>query len=205
MIINRWLDLVIAHLLKYLDEKFFFPIRRETITSLLSPYFSLGSNKKILDVGSSNGRIAKMLQDEVGGEFVGVDILVQPETYIPIKEYDGRNLPFPDNSFDYVMLVDVLHHVEDQPNLLREMKRVSRQYILIKDHYWNNRLDFLILKIADYIGNKPYGVKILYKYWQMADWHRAFTESDLHIIKEKKLRLVSADPVKQIVFLLEKV
>ena len=58
----------------------------------------------------------------------------------------------------------MLHHVkkEDLKTLFKEAIRVSKKYIIIKDHYYKNSLDYLILKIYDYIGNKPYGVNLPY-------------------------------------------
>lgn len=48
----------------------------------------------------------------------------------PMVEADGQFLPFADSSFDYVICLHVLEHVEDPDLLLSEMMRVSsRGYI----------------------------------------------------------------------------
>ena len=60
-------------------------------------------------------------------EITGVDVLVRPKNHIPVQLFDGRQLPFPDQSFDAVMFVDVLHHTDDPSVLLREAKRVARK------------------------------------------------------------------------------
>ena len=44
----------------------------------------------------------------------------------PVTEYDGRNLPFPDESFDIVFSSNVLEHVPDLGNMHREIRRVLR-------------------------------------------------------------------------------
>jgi len=68
-------------------------------------------------------------------QFIGCDTHLQPETFIPIVHYDGCNLPFQENYLDTLMIIDVFHHADNPRRLLEEAKRVSRQHILIKDHY----------------------------------------------------------------------
>jgi SAM-dependent methyltransferase len=43
-----------------------------------------------------------------------------------IVPFDGRNIPFPDASFDHVLCTEVLEHVEDPVALVAEMRRVLR-------------------------------------------------------------------------------
>jgi ubiquinone/menaquinone biosynthesis C-methylase UbiE len=64
-----------------------------------------------------------------------VDVLVRPGTAISVRAYDGVTLPEADASYDVVMMIDVLHHTDDPTLLLREAGRVSKQGILIKDHF----------------------------------------------------------------------
>ncbi|BDI14459.1 hypothetical protein ANSO36C_02610 [Nostoc cf. commune SO-36] len=112
----------------------------------------------ILDLGTSNGSLAASIKKELSKnslapQIIGCDTHVQPETFIPIVHYDGYTLPSEDNYFDNVMIIDVFHHADNARRLLEEAKRVSRQHILIKDHYWKSSKDFTSLKFADYIGN----------------------------------------------------
>lgn len=185
-----------------INEKILFPIRYQLLSKSLAPY--LKGNKRVLDIGSSDGKLAKEIQNKIGGEFIGIDVLIQPVTFIPIEKYDGKILPFKDDTFDCVLISDVLHHAEDQERLLNEAKRVSCKYLVIKDHYWKSKLDFLILKIADYIGNKPYNVSLPYKFLTLQNWKDIFQKNDLRVIEQKKFRFNFFDPVKQIIFKLEK-
>ena len=45
--------------------------------------------------------------------------------------FDANNLPFLDESFDTVMMIDVLEHLEDPVSALKEAKRVARKKLLL--------------------------------------------------------------------------
>jgi SAM-dependent methyltransferase len=190
-------------LLKIVDEKIFFPYRYRQLTKTLSPY--LQNCGSVLDLGASCGRLARKIQDKLKGtRFAGVDVHVQGKTFMPVKKYDGRKLPFKSNSFDCVMIIDVLHHDKNPGRILREAKRVSRRYLLIKDHYWKTKKDFKILRYVDYIGNKPYGVALPYNFLKMESWRDLFKKNNLRIVTQKKFKFNRIDPVKQVIFKLRK-
>lgn len=189
-------------IIKIWNEKITFPLRFAYLTKTLSPY--LKESRKVLDLGSSEGRLSNFIMEKYPKiTIIGADVHPQPKTYIPTVSYDGKNLPFPDKSFDCVMLIDVLHHSTYSEKVLKEAKRVTKKYILIKDHYWNNSIDFLFLKLADYIGNKPYGIALPYKYLKISEWQDLFKELNLAIVKSKRFRFNSLDPCKQVIFLVK--
>lgn len=109
----------------------------------------------------------------------GIDVLVRPETKIPVRAFDGRTIPYDDHSFDVVSFVDVLHHANDAVQLLREAARVSRTWVVIKDHYAETWLDRTTLALMDWVGNAHHGVALPYNYWSRAEWKRAFDMAGL--------------------------
>jgi SAM-dependent methyltransferase len=135
---------------------------------------------------------------------VGVDVVVQPDSVIPIEHYDGLKLPFPDRSFDSVVLIDVLHHADDPPALLAEAARVAKDHVLIKDHFFRNWLDWHILKWADYGGNAPHGIRLPCNYLNLAAWQAAFDSAELEVLTQKPFTRYSYDPCQHIVFHLGK-
>lgn len=92
-------------------------------------------NAQVLDVGCGNGRLAvRLMQLRSDITIEGVDVLVRPDTAIPVTEFNGETIPRYDNSVDTVMLVDVLHHTDDPMFLLAEAARIASRAIVIKDH-----------------------------------------------------------------------
>ncbi len=82
----------------------------------------------ILEIGGGTGYQAKQLSDD-GYEVNSIDI---PDSNyadmqeFPVQPYDGKNIPFPDRSFDVIFSSNVLEHVIDLPYLHAEIKRVLR-------------------------------------------------------------------------------
>jgi SAM-dependent methyltransferase len=103
-----------------------------------------------------------------------VDVLVRPNTAIPVVAYDGKTLPFEDKSFDAVMMIDVLHHTDDPVATLKECVRVAKQFILVKDHISDSWYDDVRLRFLDWFGNRPFGIPMTYKYLSSREWKEAF-------------------------------
>ncbi|HEX4950785.1 MAG TPA: class I SAM-dependent methyltransferase [Blastocatellia bacterium] len=141
----------------------------------------------VLDVGCGDGRIAGLImQKRPDVNIEGIDILVRPQTYIPVMPFDGEKIPHEDASFDVVMFVDVLHHTNDPLILLREAIRVSRQAIVIKDHTQEGLLAETTLRLMDYAGNAHHGVILPYNYWPRSTWMENLAQLNMTISEWKK-------------------
>lgn len=144
-------------------------------------------NAAVLDIGCGDGRLAGLIQEHRADvKMQGIDVLVRDETKIPISEFDGTTIPFPDDCFDVTMFVDVLHHTQDPLVLLREASRVTKSFIVIKDHTDDGFLSNTTLRFMDWIGNKPHGVVLPYNYWHESQWRNAFEELKLEILAWKR-------------------
>jgi len=85
---------------------------------------------RLLDIGGGTGRVASALLDDVD-EVIIADVSMgmlrqtHRSTLKPVCSH-SESLPFPDNFFDRVIMVDALHHVIDQPASAHEMLRVLK-------------------------------------------------------------------------------
>jgi len=131
----------------------------------------IGRAASLLDVGCGDGSIARTIAGNVGAARVeGVDILVQPAPAIPVTPYDGLHLPFPDRSFEVVVLSDMLHHCTDPDAVLREAVRVSARIVAIKDHIRFGPISNAILLAMDIVGNASAGVRVEGRYFSRPEW-----------------------------------
>jgi len=142
----------------------------------------LPANGQVLDVGCGDGLLAALMQkDKPNVVITGIDVLVRDHTHIPVVKFDGTTIPFPDRSFDTLVFVDVLHHMDDPVLLLREAARVARKTIVIKDHTLNGFAARPTLRFMDRIGNRRYNVALPYNYWPKQEWLNTFEALGLRL------------------------
>jgi len=130
---------------------------------------------RVLDVGAGDGKIDALIaaaREDL--TIAGVDVLKRDGTFVPVRMFDGRTLPFADKSFDVILLVDVLHHTDDPWILLREASRVASRLVIVKDHTKNGPLAGARLSFMDYVGNAHHGVRLPHNYLSGARWNELF-------------------------------
>ena len=113
-------------------------------------------NRRILDIGCGLGmyvRKFRELSDEVYGIDVEFERVAQGSKSVPhLAVARGEDLPYRDCTFDVVFLNEVLEHVDDDAQTIREATRVLRPggYIVI---FVPNRLYFFETH-GFYLGKK---------------------------------------------------
>ena len=140
----------------------------------------LPDGASVLDVGCGDGLIDKLIgSTRPDLRITGTDLIVRPQTHVPVTPFDGKTLPYEDDSVDVVMFVDVLHHTDDPEILLREARRVARRAVVLKDHTRDGLFAGLTLRFMDWVGNAPHGIPLPYNYWPERRWRAAFGEIGL--------------------------
>jgi SAM-dependent methyltransferase len=137
---------------------------------------------RLLDVGCGDGELDLLLREAVPNlEIEGVEVIPRPDCAIPCGAFDGVHIPFPDRYFDGCLFVDVLHHSTEAVALLQDAFRVSREFVLIKDHIAESRLDHGTLRLMDWVGNRPHGVALPYAYLSSLQWQELYMRMGLHL------------------------
>jgi ubiquinone/menaquinone biosynthesis C-methylase UbiE len=110
----------------YYDQWF-----RSTAADKLRLYLDLPVSGMVLDAGGGTGRVSQLLKG-MATSFVVADesygMLKQvlcKDNLAPVCTYT-EELPFVDNVFDRILMVDALHHVLDNRQTARELWRVLK-------------------------------------------------------------------------------
>jgi len=118
-----------------LDSRYFNPLDRFDMrfARTMWVYDNISSGSDVLDLGCGAGMLALLKRKNVN--LTGVDLSTECALAAKRNGYDASfsaslsQLPFADNSFDYVVTLDVLGHVafEEKDAVLTEIKRVLRR------------------------------------------------------------------------------
>jgi SAM-dependent methyltransferase len=139
----------------------------------------LPQGARVLDIGCGSGDLAALImRQRPDVRIEGIDVLVRPETAIPVTAYDGQHMPFADGHFDAAIIVDVLHHTDDPEAVMREAARVA-QIVVVKDHLRNGVAAYSTLRAMDWVGNVSHGVRLPYNYLSSAEWESAWNRLGL--------------------------
>jgi len=157
--------------------------RARVLSDFLAARIPAGAS--VLDIGCGDGTIANLITHKTPMVGIrGIEFAPRPTCLIECTLFDGATIPYPSASFDVCMFVDVLHHAPDAQGitrLLSEARRVSRRYVLIKDHLSESGFDFKTLQFMDWVGNRPHGVVLAYNYQSRDQWNQYFSLAGLNV------------------------
>lgn len=101
----------------------------EKVLSIICEEKGVNSNIKILEIGAGAGWQAKKMS-EYGYSVEAIDIAKSnylEQRVWTVKNYDGKNIPFVDYSFDVVFSSSVLEHIYNLQEFQQEIKRVLKK------------------------------------------------------------------------------
>ncbi len=106
--------------------------RRKLVRKMIDRYAgALTQDANYLDLGCGPG----MTLDELGRRFnqpLGTDFSAQALSFartrvtVPLAQSDARYLPYPDNHFDLITCLDIVEHVREDVDCVRECLRVCK-------------------------------------------------------------------------------
>ncbi|MDP3685861.1 MAG: class I SAM-dependent methyltransferase [bacterium] len=164
-------------------------LRKDLLTTeLCRPYLRAGEH--LLDYGSGKGRLGALIRDTIAVRVTGVDITDYRETDIPLALYDGKQLPFSDETFDVSLAACVLHHHSDPELGIRELRRVTRRTVLVVEDAWTGWLNRWCLYVAEFLCNRWNSARIPLPYHFMRPevWTDLFRKNRLRVIDERRFR-----------------
>lgn len=169
------------------------------------PFIKKGA--KILDLGCGRGITTETFKNFFQAKIYGADIQDQRIVNFPFKIINGKKLPFPDNSFDVVLINYVLHHTKNPLEIIKEAKRVSKNEIIVHEDLEEEGLSRIVCwfhkvtyKISASFQKNPI------KFHNEANWEELFNRVGLKTTFKKRttVRLGWFYPVQNILFVLEK-
>lgn len=154
---------------------------------------------KILDLGCGSGIIGMTFQDFFQAKVIGVDIKDNRIYPLPFKIINGKSLPFPENSFNIVLINYVLHHSGNPTTLLKEAKRVAKDRIVVYEDLPEGLLSRIICKIHGTSFDKIFKNQNQTSFKSEREWEKIFKKIGLNIIFKRRINSL---PVKKELFVL---
>jgi|SRR6185369_1834149 len=146
------------------------------------------SHKKetVLDFGCGDLSFAKALRKKRPSlAITGVDVVDfhNRDKAITFVAYNGKKLPFADNSFDTVISFHVLHHTDDAKKYFKEIVRVAKKRVLLVESVARTSLDFPGMRFMDWVFNvwKPEQVPMTYQFLSKKEWEKLFVAHKLNV------------------------
>ncbi len=146
----------------------------------------LPRRSRVLDVGCGSGFIAHHLSALLDARVHGIDVRKTVDAPIDYAAFDGSHFPAQDNSFDAVLLCYVLHHAQDQPAFLREVRRVLREggLVVVYEDIPESAWDAAACRVHDRSWRSRTG-PCTFRLWD--EWRRVFDASGFEVVGVRRL------------------
>ena len=153
---------------------------------------------RVLDIGCHDGKIRDFLKDTI---YYGVDINKEQISELAKKRIKAKQadlnkdeLPFKNEKFDFILLLDILEHVVNPQKLLLDSKsRLNREGKLIvslpNDYHILNKIRFLFNKHLTENPFAPYGHL---HYFPIKSGERFLTENGFEVLESALLTPIRA-------------
>lgn len=153
---------------------------RQRVAEVFCRWLDLGEVRTALDVACGDGFSTWYVGEHVA-EVHGIDRSGRMLRRHPmfgtdrLVQGDVRELPFDDGRFDLVYAWEALHHVSNPQDVLAEMARVSRRYVLVAEPNRRNPA-----QLAFALADREHRWVLRYS---LAYMRRVFARAGLHVLK----------------------
>ena len=160
-----------------------------------------------MDIGAGGGWQGELMSEKKKVDMQLLDVEDFNRSKLPLALYDGKNIPFPDNSFDTSLLLFVLHHCTEPLLVLKEAVRVTKKRIIIHEDTYTSSFNRVLVGANDFISNSPFfltnpfKMNMPYNYRKVADWERVFQDLGLRV---RFKRVTTHFMTKHVFFVLDK-
>jgi ubiquinone/menaquinone biosynthesis C-methylase UbiE len=159
------------------------------------PY--LAADQQVLEIACGTGiialgiapRVKKVVGTDITSEMIAIarqKAEAQGATNVEFRVSDGYSLPFEDESFDCVLLFNILYLVKEPESLLKEAYRLLKPdgYLLSATDCEGEaaplpvRIKLVLQKLLKVFGVIPY-----MRYYRKEDLHRLFEQASFSIVE----------------------
>ena len=156
-------------------EHWWFKARLDILTSLIQQRIYDGKPLRILNAGVATGATSQML--ESFGEVISLEYdqdccnFLNEELKIDVIQGSLTNLPFEDNSFDLVCAFDVIEHIQEDHQAVKEIKRVLKP----------KKKFFVTVPAYQFLWSEHDEVNYHYRRYSRTQLSRLFSETGLSV------------------------
>lgn len=114
-----------------IEENHWWHLHKQSVVFQMIKKFA--QKGKVLDIGAGTGKILSLLKKKgwqiygIEGEKQAIKLAKKRRVSLVSVDLESQKIPYKDNSFDLVLLLDVLEHVDNQQHLLAEIKRLLQR------------------------------------------------------------------------------
>ena len=139
-----------ADIKEYRDDKF----NLKKVHALISRYVPEKKGKSLLDIGCSDGSFAAILKKRFHFDVYGVDIAKRAIDRAKLNGIKAqvadlaKRFPYKNNTFDVIIMCEVIEHIFDTDFLLQEIHRHIRAYTPLILRKQLNKNKFKVVKLT---------------------------------------------------------
>jgi len=158
-------------LISRIFTKVFWAPRARRVASHILSHIAQGA--RVIDIGAGNGLVAQEIVKKSKVSITLLDVIDWNTTKLPVKIFNGSHVPFRDKEFDVALLTDVVHHSNDEEQLVREALRVANKVVVLEEKHEHKGVS-AFANIVDNLQFVLYGMPLGAHHRNSREWLEFF-------------------------------